>query len=93
MLEKSASFYETMSKRRTIRKFSSEEIPEEVVKNIIRTAGTGPSVGNIQPWIYVIIKDPEVKQQISDIVGIDKKDYYFQNKSGKKIIKNHSKSC
>lgn len=36
---KSAEFYEKMNKRRTVRKISDEDIPLEVVENIIRTAG------------------------------------------------------
>lgn len=39
MKKKSAEFYEKMNKRRTVRKISDEDIPLEVVENIIRTAG------------------------------------------------------
>ena len=39
MKKKSAEFYEKMNKRRTVRKISGEDIPLEVVENIIRTAG------------------------------------------------------
>ena len=35
----SAEFYEKMNKRRTVRKISDEDIPLEVLENIIRTAG------------------------------------------------------
>ena len=39
MKQKSAKFYEEMDKRRTVRKISDEDIPLEVVENLIRTAG------------------------------------------------------
>lgn len=39
MRKKTAEFYEKMNKRRTVRKISDEDIPLEVVENIIRTAG------------------------------------------------------
>lgn len=39
MKNKTAEFYEKMNKRRTVRKISDEDIPLEVVENIIRTAG------------------------------------------------------
>ena len=39
MKKKSAEFFEKMNKRRTVRKISDEDIPWEIVENIIRTAG------------------------------------------------------
>lgn len=39
MKKNSTEFYEKMNKRRTVRKISDEDIPLEVVENIIRTAG------------------------------------------------------
>ena len=39
MKQKSAEFYDKMNKRRTVRKISDEDIPLEVVENIIKTAG------------------------------------------------------
>ena len=39
MKKKSAEFFEKMNRRRTVRKISEEDIPLEVVENIIKTAG------------------------------------------------------
>ena len=39
MKKRSAEFYEKMNKRRTVRKISDEDVPLEVVENIIKTAG------------------------------------------------------
>ena len=39
MIQRSAEFFEKMNKRRTVRKISDEDIPLEVVENIIKTAG------------------------------------------------------
>lgn len=38
-LERSAEFYELMNKRRTVRHFSKEKVPAELIYNIIKTAG------------------------------------------------------
>lgn len=38
-LEKSEEFYKLMNKRRSVSSFSNEDVPLEVVKNVIRTAG------------------------------------------------------
>jgi iodotyrosine deiodinase len=39
IIERSREYYELMAKRRTVRTFSSEPIPDEVFDNIIKTAG------------------------------------------------------
>ena len=55
MKKKSAEFYEKMNKRRTVRKISDEDIPLEVVENIIRTAGKhGISISQPRRHLYVI---------------------------------------
>lgn len=40
MKKKSLEFYEQMDKRRSVREISSENLPLEVIENIIKTAGT-----------------------------------------------------
>lgn len=64
MTERSKEFYDFMNKRRTVREISSEELPDELIHNLILTAGTAPSGANIQPWKFCLIKDPEVKEKI-----------------------------
>ena len=39
MLERSSRFYDLMNARRTVRHFSSDRVPVEVIRNIVRTAG------------------------------------------------------
>ncbi len=64
LLNNSLSFLNQMSKRRSMREFSSENIPEEVIMNIVKTATTAPSGGNAQPFFFCIVKDNDIKQQI-----------------------------
>ncbi|MHA2027841.1 MAG: nitroreductase family protein [Candidatus Kariarchaeaceae archaeon] len=63
-LSKSKTYYEYMDKRRSIRFFSDKDVPIEIIENIIKTASTAPSGAHIQPWTFVVIKDPEIKKQI-----------------------------
>ncbi len=58
------NFYQTMNARRTVRDFSSEEVPFEIIEQAIATAGTAPSGANLQPWRFVVVKDSEIKRQI-----------------------------
>ncbi|MBK9556862.1 MAG: nitroreductase family protein [Bacteroidetes bacterium] len=64
MMERSNQFYALMQKRRSLRFFSDEKIPEIVLTNIIMTAGTAPSGANKQPWAICVVTNPELKQAI-----------------------------
>lgn len=68
MIAKSREYYETLNKRRSVRFFSDEPVPMEVIENIVRAAGTAPSGAHSEPWTFVVVKDPKVKSQIREIV-------------------------
>lgn len=57
-------FYQTLRQRRTVRDFSDEPVPFELIENAIRAAGTAPSGANMQPWRFVVVKDAEIKRKI-----------------------------
>ncbi len=60
-LARSRAFLGEMQRRRTVRSFSSEPVPYELVENAIATAGTAPSGAHQQPWTFVVVSDPDVK--------------------------------
>lgn len=64
MLEHAQSFYESMNSRRSVRDFSDQPVPREVIETILKTASTAPSGAHKQPWTFCIIENPEVKKQI-----------------------------
>lgn len=53
-----------MEKRRTIREYSDESVPFELIENAIRAASLAPSGANQQPWTFVVVSDPELKRQL-----------------------------
>ena len=57
-------FYRLMDRRRSVRDFSDEPVPRELIETAIRTASTAPSGAHRQPWQFVVIGDPEIKHQI-----------------------------
>ncbi|KAJ9577780.1 hypothetical protein L9F63_005636 [Diploptera punctata] len=67
-IRRSQEFYTFMNQRRTVRFFSRDPVPADVIRNIIRAAGTAPSGAHTEPWTYVVVSDPEVKRQVRDIV-------------------------
>lgn len=64
MHERSLRFFDWMDRRRTVRDFTADPIPEGVIENIIRTASTAPSGAHKQPWTFCIVRNPELKKQI-----------------------------
>jgi iodotyrosine deiodinase len=62
--------------RRTVRMFSSREVPREAIELAILIAGTAPSGAHLQPWHFVAISDPAVKQTIRDEAEREEKEFY-----------------
>ena len=67
MITQSNELMREMLNRRSIRDFSSEEIPEMVIKNVLKTAMTAPSGANKQPCKFVVVKDENIKQKIQEL--------------------------
>lgn len=63
-VSRSRAFLNSMRRRRTVRHFSSEPVPYELVENAIATAATAPSGAHQQPWTFVVVSDPERKREI-----------------------------
>ena len=63
-LSRSRAFLKGMRRRRTVRHFSSEPVPYELVENAIATAATAPSGAHQQPWTFVVVSDPARKRRI-----------------------------
>ena len=64
MRSRAVSFYDEVRSRRTVRDFSDEPVPREVVESCILAAGTAPNGANLQPWHFVAVSDPDVKRAI-----------------------------
>ncbi|WP_447008383.1 nitroreductase family protein [Saccharothrix isguenensis] len=65
-LRAAADLRARMEERRTVRMFSTDPVPEQVVLDAIATASTAPSGAHQQPWKFVLVKDQEVRQLIRE---------------------------
>lgn len=61
------SIIEIIKNRRSIRKYKKEDIPYEKILGILEAARWAPSSGNLQNWYFIIVKDPEKREKISEI--------------------------
>jgi len=67
---------EYMQKRRTVRDFSSKNIPEKIIENIIMAASTAPSGAHKQPWTFCVVTNPELKSKIRLAAEKEEIDFY-----------------
>lgn len=77
MRARSNDFYELVKKRRSVRAFSSEKVPLEVLDTCIKSAGTAPNGANKQPWHFVVVTDSQVKKKLR--IAAEKEEHLFYN--------------
>lgn len=80
-LAASRRFLELMRARRSVREFSPEPVPLELVENAIATAGTAPSGAHQQPWTFVLVSDPEVKRRLRIAAEDEERAFYGRRAS------------
>lgn len=77
-IRRAEEFYKNLNRRRTVREFSAEKVPFEIIESAILTAGTAPSGANMQPWRFVVVQSSEVKKQIRE--AAEKEEFESYNK-------------
>ena len=63
------NFFETIESRRSVRKFKSDSISDEMLQKIIAAGCLAPSAGNVQPWKFYIIRQQENKELLARAAG------------------------
>jgi len=59
-------FMDVVRKRRSIRRYRPDPVPDEVLNQVLEAARLAPSAGNRQPWHFIVVKDPATKKIISE---------------------------
>ena len=60
---------ELVKKRRSIRRFKTDPIPDDYINKIIEVARWAPSGYNMQPWEFVVVKDKSLKDKVVSIIN------------------------
>lgn len=76
MRQRAADFYAEIKRRRTIREFSDQPVPREIIETCLLAAGTAPNGANLQPWQFVVVSDPEIKKQIREAAEEEEQAFY-----------------
>ncbi|HLF31047.1 MAG TPA: nitroreductase family protein [Xanthomonadales bacterium] len=75
-LERARRFALLMATRRTVREFSQRPVPQALIEQAIRAAATAPSGANQQPWRFVAVSDPLLKQKIRSSAEAEEREFY-----------------
>lgn len=54
-------------KRKSVRKFKKEKVPDELIENLIKAGMQAPSSCNSQPWEFIVVSESDDKQAISEM--------------------------
>jgi nitroreductase len=76
MMDIASKQLELMQRRRTVRDFSAQPVPESVIHACLRTAGTAPSGANLQPWHFAVVSNPEIKHRIRVAAEAEEREFY-----------------
>ncbi|GAA2609592.1 nitroreductase family protein [Streptomyces axinellae] len=79
--DRAKSFYEIMSRRRTVRDFDARPIPGDVLEWAVRAAATAPSGAHVQPWRFVVLTDPARKRRLREAAEAEEREFYERRAS------------
>ncbi len=57
---------QAIESRRSRRRYTPEEIPNDMIRELIRLAGLAPSPNNLQPWRIIAVKNSEMKRRLME---------------------------
>lgn len=57
---------EAILTRRSIRRYTNQPVPDELVEKLLRAAMAAPSAGNQQPWHFVVIRDHKILDKVPE---------------------------
>ncbi|MCA9573227.1 MAG: nitroreductase family protein [Myxococcales bacterium] len=66
MRARAAAFHDRMQARRSVRFFSDDPVPRDLIATAIATASTAPSGAHMQPWTFVAVSEPDLKRRIRE---------------------------
>lgn len=63
-------FFEVIEKRRTVRNFTEQPVPEEKVIRILESGLKAPTYNHLREWDFILVKDPSTRLNIVKAEGI-----------------------
>ncbi|MCP4572220.1 MAG: hypothetical protein GY838_07685 [bacterium] len=60
------TLFDAVKRRRSVRRFLPDPVPEEDLKQILKAACMAPTSGNQQPWRFLVVDDPALIRALED---------------------------
>lgn len=76
MLARAQEHQEEAGRRRSVRDFSADPVPREIIEKCLLAAGSAPSGANRQPWHFCVVGDPAIKRQIRAGAELEEQEFY-----------------
>ncbi len=57
------ALHSVIAARRDIRRYRPDPVPDDVLERVLLAAHAAPSVGHSQPWRFVVVRDPAIRDQ------------------------------
>mgnify|MGYP006296892537 FL=1 len=68
----SAATMALLKGRRSIRQYTPDPVPDELLEQVLEAGRWAPSASNRQPWRFIVIRDPEIRAAVAEHAA-----YYF----------------
>jgi len=56
--------FEAIKNRRSIRSYKTDPIDDKIIKTLLEAMRLAPSGKNLQPWKFIVVKDPKIKDEL-----------------------------
>ncbi len=82
----------SIKKRRSIRKYSSQKISADVIRQVLEAARWAPSAHNAQPWRFIVLTDASLKSELSEAMADAKIAYMIKDGVSPETCKSQRKA-
>ena len=62
-----ADFEQLVATQRAIRKFEGRAVDDATIEKVLKAATRAPSARNVQPWRFIVVRDPVTKGKLGTI--------------------------
>ena len=67
-----SAIYRAIAERRDMRHFTGGKVADDILQRVLHAAHQAPSVGLMQPWRFIRISDPELREKIRALVDAER---------------------
>lgn len=66
-MAESIDLFDAIYTTRSLRRFRPDPIPDAVIRRLLDAATRAPSGRNTQPWRFLVVRDPLLRQRVGEL--------------------------